>query len=73
MGQSPTGFHKGRLIHGLVGSLDHLRLDLSGTCTLNDIAKANERHFLNMATAGFGAQEGIATLSKPGVFYATGL
>ena len=37
-------------------SLEALRLAVSGeTCSI-DIAKANERHFANMATAGFGAQ-----------------
>ncbi|MEA3302066.1 MAG: lipid kinase YegS, partial [Pseudomonadota bacterium] len=37
-------------------SLEALRLAVSGSCTVVDIAKANERHFANMATAGFGAQ-----------------
>lgn len=37
-------------------SLEALRLAVSGRCTSVDIAKANERHFANMATAGFGAQ-----------------
>lgn len=37
-------------------SLEALRLAVSGSCTSVDIAKANERHFANMATAGFGAQ-----------------
>ena len=37
-------------------SLDALRFAVSGTSTSIDIAKANERHFINMATAGFGAQ-----------------
>ena len=37
-------------------SLEALRLAVSGKTTSIDIAKANERHFANMATAGFGAQ-----------------
>ena len=37
-------------------SLAALRLAVSGNCTSVDIAKANERYFTNMATAGFGAQ-----------------
>jgi lipid kinase YegS len=37
-------------------SLDALRFAVSGTSTPVDIGKANERHFMNMATAGFGAQ-----------------
>lgn len=37
-------------------SLEALRLAVSDSCTSVDIAKANERHFANMATAGFGAQ-----------------
>jgi YegS/Rv2252/BmrU family lipid kinase len=37
-------------------SLESLRLADSGTCTAVDIAKANDRHFINMATGGFGAQ-----------------
>lgn len=37
-------------------SLEALRLATSGTCRVVDIARANERHFMNMATGGFGAQ-----------------
>ena len=37
-------------------SLEALHLAVSGSCTVVDIAKANDRHFANMATAGFGAQ-----------------
>jgi len=37
-------------------SLDALQFAVSGTSTPVDIVKANERHFVNMATAGFGAQ-----------------
>lgn len=37
-------------------SLEALRLATSGTCKVVDIARANERHFMNMATGGFGAQ-----------------
>ncbi len=39
-----------------LNSLEALRLAVSGNCTAVDIAKANERHFANMATGGFGAQ-----------------
>ena len=39
-----------------INSLEALRLAISGSCTVVDIAKANERHFMNMATGGFGAQ-----------------
>ena len=39
-----------------LNSLEALRLAVSGSCTAVDIAKANERHFANMATGGFGAQ-----------------
>ena len=37
-------------------SMEALRFAVSGYVTPIDIAKANERHFVNMATAGFGAQ-----------------
>ena len=37
-------------------SLDALRFAVSGSSTPIDIVKANDRHFINMATAGFGAQ-----------------
>jgi len=36
-------------------SLDALRLAAFGTVKAVDIVQANERHFINMATAGFGA------------------
>ena len=37
-------------------SLEALRFAVSGTAVPVDIVKANDRHFINMATAGFGAQ-----------------
>ena len=37
-------------------SLEALRLAVSGTAVSVDIAKANDRHFMNMATISFGAQ-----------------
>ncbi len=37
-------------------SLDALRFAVSGTPSPVDIVKANDRYFINMATAGFGAQ-----------------
>jgi len=37
-------------------SLEALRLAVLGKTTSVDIAKANDRHFANMATGGFGAQ-----------------
>ena len=37
-------------------SLDALRFAMSGYATPIDIVKANDRHFINTATAGFGAQ-----------------
>ncbi len=37
-------------------SLEALRFAVSGQTTGIDIVKANERHFVNMATAGFGAE-----------------
>ena len=37
-------------------SLEALRLAVSGSSMVVDIARANERHFINMATGGFGAQ-----------------
>jgi len=37
-------------------SLAALRFAVSGSSTPIDIVKANDRHFVNMATAGFGAQ-----------------
>ncbi len=37
-------------------SLDALRFAMSGSSTPIDIVKANDRHFINTATAGFGAQ-----------------
>ena len=37
-------------------SLDALRFAVSSSSTPIDIVKANERYFINMATAGFGAQ-----------------
>lgn len=39
-----------------IDSLAALRLAVSGSCSSIDIARANERYFINMATAGFGAQ-----------------
>ncbi|SFZ98309.1 Transcription regulator [contains diacylglycerol kinase catalytic domain] [hydrothermal vent metagenome] len=39
-----------------LGSLEALRFAASASPTLIDIAKANDRHFINMATAGFGAK-----------------
>ena len=39
-----------------IDSLAALRLAVSGGCHSIDIARANERYFINMATAGFGAQ-----------------
>ena len=39
-----------------VNSLEALRLATSMICTVVDIARANERYFMNMATGGFGAQ-----------------
>jgi len=42
-------------------SLEALRLAVSGSCTSVDIAKANERHFINIATAGFGAAVTVDT------------
>ena len=39
-----------------VNSLEALRLAVSGKCTAIDIVKTNDRYFVNMATAGFGAQ-----------------
>ncbi len=38
-----------------VDHFDALELAFSGSCTPVDIATANERHFANIATAGFGA------------------
>ena len=37
-------------------SLEALRFAVSGTSVPIDIGKANDRHFVNIATAGFGAQ-----------------
>jgi len=37
-------------------SLEALRLAVHGKTKAIDIAKANDRHFINMATGGFGAQ-----------------
>jgi lipid kinase YegS len=37
-------------------SLDALRFAISGPSAAIDIVRANERHFVNMATVGFGAQ-----------------
>jgi len=37
-------------------SLEALRFAVSGTSVAIDIAKANDRYFINMATAGFGAE-----------------
>ena len=37
-------------------ALKALRLAVSGSVTAIDIGKANKRHFINTATAGFGAQ-----------------
>ena len=37
-------------------SLDALRFAMSGYATPIDIVKANDRHFINTATAGFGAE-----------------
>jgi len=37
-------------------SLDALRFAMSGSSTPVDIVTANDRHFINTATAGFGAQ-----------------
>lgn len=42
-------------------SLEALRLAISDSCTSVDIAKANERHFINIATAGFGAAVTVDT------------
>jgi lipid kinase YegS len=42
-------------------SLDALRFAVSGSPIPVDIVKANERHFMNMATAGFGAQVTVDT------------
>ena len=42
-------------------SLAALRFALSGSSTPVDIVKANDRHFMNMATAGFGAQVTVDT------------
>jgi len=42
-------------------SLDALRFAVSGTSIAVDIVKANDRHFMNMATAGFGAQVTVDT------------
>ena len=42
--------------HIPMDSLEALRFAVSGASVSIDIAKANERHFINMATAGFGAQ-----------------
>jgi len=39
-----------------VNSLEALRLAVSGKSTPIDIVKTNDRYFVNMATAGFGAQ-----------------
>ena len=39
-----------------IDSIAALRLAVSGSCNAIDIARANERYFINMATAGFGAQ-----------------
>ena len=39
-----------------LNSLEALRFANNGTSIPIDIAKANDRHFINMATAGFGAQ-----------------
>lgn len=42
-------------------SLEALRLAVSGHSSPIDIAKANDRHFINLATAGFGAQVTMET------------
>ena len=42
-------------------SLAALRFAILGTAIPVDIVKANERHFMNMATAGFGAQITVDT------------
>ena len=42
--------------HIPLDSLEALRLAVSGKTTSIDIAKANDRHFVNVATAGFGAK-----------------
>ena len=42
-------------------SLAALRFAVLGTAVPVDIVKANERHFMNMATAGFGAQITVDT------------
>jgi len=42
-------------------SLEALRFAVSGSTTPVDIVKANDRHFMNMATAGFGAQVTVDT------------
>jgi len=42
-------------------SLEALRFAVSGKATAIDIATANERHFVNMATAGFGAEVTVDT------------
>jgi len=42
-------------------SLNALRFAVSGTPSPVDIVKANDRYFMNMATAGFGAQVTVDT------------
>jgi len=42
-------------------SLEALRFAVSGSTSPVDIVKANDRHFMNMATAGFGAQVTVDT------------
>ena len=42
-------------------SLEALRFAVSGSTTSVDIVKANDKHFMNMATAGFGAQVTVDT------------
>ena len=39
-----------------IDSMEALRLAVSGHSTSIDMAKANDRHFINIATAGFGTQ-----------------
>jgi len=44
-----------------LNSLDALRFGVSESSVPVDIVSANERHFMNMATAGFGAQVTVDT------------
>lgn len=44
-----------------IDNLAALKLAVTGNVSIVDIAKANERHFINVATAGFGAQVTVDT------------